>query len=108
MVLLVILCIVGARFGCADAALGKSVEEDARPVGHKAEQQEDAQLSQHRECFAQRQGIASRLVKQCLADLKAQGIVGFHLITAREGALPAFYERFSFKKEERVMLMGKE
>ena len=32
----------------------------------------------------------------------------FHLITAREGVLPAFYERFGFKKEERVMLMGKE
>ena len=29
-------------------------------------------------------------------------------ITAREGVLPAFYERFGFKKEERVMLMGKE
>ena len=37
-----------------------------------------------------------------------QGIVGFHLITAREGVLPAFYERFGFKKEERVILMGKE
>ena len=48
------------------------------------------------------------LLDQCLADLKAQGIVGFHLITAREGVLPAFYERFGFKKEERVMLMGKE
>ncbi len=56
----------------------------------------------------QRQGIASRLLDQCLADLKAQGIVGFHLITACEGVLPAFYERFGFKKEERVMLMGKE
>lgn len=43
-----------------------------------------------------------------LADLKSQGIVGFHLITAREGVLPAFYERFGFKKEERVMLMGLE
>ena len=56
----------------------------------------------------QRQGIASQLLEQCLADLKAQGIVGFYLITAREGVLPAFYERFGFKKEERVMLMGKE
>ena len=56
----------------------------------------------------QRQGIASQLLEQCLADLKAQGIVGFHLITAREGVLPAFYERFGFKKEERVMLMGME
>ena len=56
----------------------------------------------------QRQGIASRLLEQCLAELKAQGIVGFHLITAREGVLPTFYERFGFKKEERVMLMGME
>ena len=56
----------------------------------------------------QRQGIASKLLKQCLTDLKAQGIVGFHLITAREGVLPTFYERFGFKKEERVMLMGME
>ncbi len=48
------------------------------------------------------------LLEQCLADLKAQGIVGFHLITACEGVLPAFYERFGFKKEERVMLKGKE
>ncbi len=47
-------------------------------------------------------------LEQCLTDLKSQGIVGFHLITAREGVLPAFYERFGFKKEERVMLMGKE
>ncbi len=56
----------------------------------------------------QRKGIASQLLEQCLADLKAQGIVGFHLITAREGVLPDFYERFGFKKEERVMLMGLE
>jgi ribosomal protein S18 acetylase RimI-like enzyme len=56
----------------------------------------------------QRRGIASRLLEQCLADLKSQGIVGFHLITAREGVLLAFYERFGFKKEERVMLMGLE
>ena len=56
----------------------------------------------------QRKGIVSRLLEQCLTDLKEQGIVGFHLITAREGALPAFYEKFGFKKEERVMLMGME
>ena len=56
----------------------------------------------------QRKGIASHLLEKCLTDLKAQGIVGFHLITAREGVLPAFYERFGFKKEDRVMLMGKD
>ena len=54
----------------------------------------------------QHNGIASRLLRQCLDDLKAQGIVGFHLITAREGGLPSFYESFGFKKEEKVMLMG--
>ena len=54
----------------------------------------------------QHKGIASRLLRQCLDDLKTQGIVGFHLITAREGDLPSFYESFGFKKEERVMLMG--
>jgi ribosomal protein S18 acetylase RimI-like enzyme len=56
----------------------------------------------------QRKGIASHLLEKCLTDLKVQGIVGFHLITAREGVLPAFYGRFGFKKEERVMLMGKD
>ena len=54
----------------------------------------------------QRQGIASRLLRQCLDDMKSQGMVGFHLITACDGVLPSFYESFGFKKEERVMLMG--
>ena len=54
----------------------------------------------------QHKGIASRLLRQCIDDLKTQGIVGFHLITAREGDLPSFYESFGFKKEERVILMG--
>ena len=43
---------------------------------------------------------------KCLDDMKAQGMVGFHLITACDGVLPSFYESFGFKKEERVMLMG--
>ena len=37
-----------------------------------------------------------------------QGIVGVHLITAAEGVLPSFYEKFGFKREQRVMLMGME
>ena len=41
----------------------------------------------------QRRGIAKRLFEQCLSDLKEQGIVGVHLITAGEGVLPAFYEK---------------
>ncbi len=54
----------------------------------------------------QRRGIATKLLERCLADVKAQGIVGVHLITAGEGVLPGFYERFGFKKENEVILMG--
>ena len=43
-----------------------------------------------------------------LSDIKEQGMVGVHLITANEGFLQSFYERFGFSKEKRVMLMGKE
>ena len=56
----------------------------------------------------QRRGIAKKLLERCLADIKAQGMVGVHLITAGEGVLPAFYERFGFKKENEVILMGLE
>lgn len=56
----------------------------------------------------QRQGIASKLLAQCLEDVKKQGIVGVHLITAAEGVLPSFYEKFGFKREQHVMLMGME
>ena len=56
----------------------------------------------------QRRGIAKELMDRCLADLKAQGIVAVHLITAGEGILPVFYERYGFQKEQEVILMGKE
>lgn len=56
----------------------------------------------------QRRGIAKELMDRCLADLKAQGIVAVHLITAGEGILPAFYEKYGFQKEQEVILMGKE
>lgn len=56
----------------------------------------------------QKQGIGAALLERCLADLKTQGIVGVHLITAGEGVLPGFYERYGFKKENRVILMGME
>lgn len=56
----------------------------------------------------QRRGIAKKLLKRCLADMKAKGIVGVHLITAGEGILPAFYEKYGFKKESEVILMGLE
>ena len=56
----------------------------------------------------QRQGIAGRLLTHCLDDMKEQGIVGVHLITAGEGILPRFYEDHGFDKENRVILMGRE
>ena len=54
----------------------------------------------------QRHGIASALLEKCLADVKVMGMAGVHLITAAEGVLPEFYERFGFKKESEVVLMG--
>ncbi len=56
----------------------------------------------------QRRGIAKQLLEKCLADIKAQGMVGVHLITAGEGTLQSFYEKYGFEKETRVILMGKE
>ncbi|MBR1855690.1 MAG: GNAT family N-acetyltransferase [Oribacterium sp.] len=56
----------------------------------------------------QRRGIAKLLMEKCLADIKSQGMVGVHLITAGEGVLPEFYERYGFKKENEVILMGME
>ncbi|MBR3003441.1 MAG: GNAT family N-acetyltransferase [Lachnospiraceae bacterium] len=56
----------------------------------------------------QHRGIATQLLERCLADIKAQGMVGVHLITAGEGVLPEFYGKYGFKKENRVILMGKE
>ena len=54
----------------------------------------------------QRRGIATELLEKCLADMKAQGMVGVHLITAGEGVLSAFYAKYGFKKETEVILMG--
>ena len=56
----------------------------------------------------QHRGIAKQLMNKLLSDVKEQGMVGVHLITAREGSLSAFYEKFGFSKEKRVMLMGLE
>ena len=56
----------------------------------------------------QKRGIAKQLMDQLLSDIKEQGMVGVHLITAGEAFLPEFYERFGLKKEQRVILMGKE
>ena len=51
---------------------------------------------------------AGRAAENRCADVKAQGMVGVHLITAGEGILPAFYEKHGFSKENRVILMGRE
>ena len=56
----------------------------------------------------QGKGIAKVLLEQCIADMKTQGIVGIHLITANEGFLPDFYERHGFGREKEVILMGME
>ena len=56
----------------------------------------------------QGKGIAKVLLEQCIADMKAQGIVGIHLITANEGFLPDFYERHGFGREKEVILRGME
>ncbi len=56
----------------------------------------------------QRRGIAKLLMDQLLLDIKEQGMVGVHLITANEGVLPKFYEKYGFKKEDEVILMGRE
>jgi len=56
----------------------------------------------------QRRGIARELLQQCLDDIKAQGMVGVHLITSGEGVLPVFYEKYGFKKENEVILMGRD
>lgn len=56
----------------------------------------------------QRRGIAKKLLERCLADVKAQGMSGVHLITAGKGILPSFYQEYGFKKETEVILMGLE
>ena len=53
-------------------------------------------------------GIARRLMDKAMTDLKRQGIVGVHLITAADGWLKDFYGKYGFMKEERVILMGME
>ncbi|MCR5108474.1 MAG: GNAT family N-acetyltransferase [Lachnospiraceae bacterium] len=58
--------------------------------------------------FYQKRGIAKQLMDKLLKDIKAHGIVGVHLITAAEGFLPGFYEKYGFTQENKVILMGKE
>ena len=56
----------------------------------------------------QRKGVAKQLLEKCLADIKEQGMVGVHLITAGEGMLPELYEKYGFKKKNKVILLGME
>lgn len=56
----------------------------------------------------QKFGTGSRLLQQCLTDIQDMGMVGVYLVTAAEGALPRFYEKYGFSKEQSVILMGKE
>lgn len=56
----------------------------------------------------QGRGLAKRLMDKVMDDLKQQGIVGVHLITAANGWLKDFYGKYGFQKEERVILMGKD
>lgn len=48
----------------------------------------------------QGQGIAGALMGKILDEIKLQGIVEVHLITASEGKLPVFYEKYGFEKEK--------
>ena len=56
----------------------------------------------------QKRGIATELLERCIADVKDQGMVGVHLITAGEGVLLGFYEKHGFSREKEVILMGRE
>ncbi|MBQ9679302.1 MAG: GNAT family N-acetyltransferase [Ruminococcus sp.] len=56
----------------------------------------------------QGQGIAKKLLTECISEMKRRGIAGVHLITQHDGFLPEFYERYGFKRESEVMLMGME
>jgi len=56
----------------------------------------------------QGRGIGTLLLERCLEDLKARGIRAVHLITEGEGFLPAFYRQYGFRKEQEVILMGKD
>ena len=56
----------------------------------------------------QGEGIGTALLERFLSDLKEQGYAGIHIITATDGYLPEFYEKYGFRKVTQVMLMGLE
>ncbi len=53
-------------------------------------------------------GIGGKLLSECIAEMKKRGIAGIHLITSHDGFLPEFYEKYGFRHETKVMLMGME
>ena len=55
----------------------------------------------------QKKGIAKQLMDKLLGDIKEQGMVGVHLITAGNTFLTDFYGQYGFREEKRVILMGK-
>lgn len=54
----------------------------------------------------QGRGIAKALLEKCISDMKERGIAGLNLITEGDGFLPEFYEKYGFRREDRVILMG--
>ena len=56
----------------------------------------------------QGQGIGGILMERLMTDLKEMGMTSVDLITAGEGKLPSFYERYGFTKAKEVILMGLE
>lgn len=54
------------------------------------------------------QGIATQLMERLIEDMKSRDIKRMHLITAGQGKLPKFYEKFGFAKENYIILMGKD
>ena len=52
--------------------------------------------------------IGTTLLEACIAEMKDRGMAGINLITEAEGFLPKFYEKYGFRREKRVILMGKE
>ena len=67
-----------------------------------------SQISRKSWIFLILSGIATKLLKACLEEMKKHGIKGVNLITQGDGFLPEFYEKHGFKKENEVILMGME
>ena len=56
----------------------------------------------------QGKGIGTILLERMLDDLKKMDMAGIHMITATDGYLPKFYEKYGFRKVTQVMIMGLE